>query len=266
MKIHPLIGIQAIRTGNAIAWRFWTVVKFLDKSGGGWVEIDQVRSYLKSLGIRKQYIDRWERKAVLSEIVSIDKKGERYFYKGIANTAIILQAPKVMTPVILDDPSKLFNRQWHCIVWACFIESLERDKPISRQALRDITGVAERTQYKYEQQSGMIDVRRCWADRGKYTGQQILDKRYFVSSNNKIMERLPNLYAPKIGNGLRKGKKGSTRNTNRKLKSSLIVQRGKLYCSGAKTAHAENTKHQEDTFYLKSVAGINTYNAVVYDY
>lgn len=233
MKIQPLIGLASKRNSIGGAYRCWTAARYLDQPrGSGRVNIDDFNIFLRSMNMIERTKKTWVRQALELEIFKIGKSHKYYFYKGVPGSAYTFGAQTIMTPVNLIDHQILFSTGWLGAVWACFLESLNSDKPISREVLYSLSGVPESTQRYYERQAtDMITIFPCVTSINEIT-EKDTDKRRKILQNLRdsqgddsyriiediTVKQLPNVYGV---TGANVGKKGRRRKSTRGLANLL---------------------------------------------
>ncbi len=282
MRIQSLIGLASKRNKMGGPFRVWTAAKNLDQpEGSGRVSIEILKQNLKSMNVIPKTMKRWIDQAIDSEIFTEDKSGRFYRYKGVPRAAVTFRAQTVMTAVKLDDPHRLFSTGWLGVVWACFLESLNRDSPTSREVLYLISGVPESTQRYYERQAADLITVYVSATKVGMLAEKNPDKRreilraLRVSQENDsyrlvgncIVEQLPNVYSItdvnlcKIGRS-RKSRKELANLLNKVQQVDDDLHR--VYYSTQKSAQkgAERNDRTSHWFIEQDHRGINWYGKI----
>lgn len=259
-----------MRNRQGGAWRCWTVARSI--SSQGWVERDDLVSALSGLGVHSNTIWKWINKALEVKVFT-EGKNKRLHYVSLSMAAFLFGSQYIYNPIELSSPERLFKKGWRGVLWGCFIASFDREAPISRESLKDITGICASTQINYER-VGLVEAIPCWINRGKSHYRRYHDNRYFTTKDGREIERLPNVYTEKIDSGIRKTRKGSLGKERAKLKRSLAgstgnVQRVELqeltrfyYKSLDGAVSACNRDQDEKYMWLRNSKGINWYAAI----
>jgi len=179
----------------------------------------------------------------------LERSGDNLKRAGLARAAVILGVEHVKRPVNMP-LDKFVKKGWLAWVWAGWLLIQGHlDKPISRAALRDLSGIPERTQLEYEKKAGVINHHNFAKHEGINTIEQFYDLsiikgRPIFDYQGQVLERLPN--SRELGNEhIQAAPKGRTRRANSRLKDLLntggqdhkqtITRR---YCQGEKQAEA----------------------------
>lgn len=242
VKTLPVLALHALRARPAGAWRAWILMRHLDTAGSGVVKQVDALAFAASLGTSKRRWKRWMKEALseefISKIVRHRDGREEIVYKlrGVTSLARLLGCSTVGSrPVSI--PADLVTAE-NCIayVWTAFLATLPLDRPISRAAMRELTGVPERSQLRYEAECNIrvtanyavttlsdehlpgvqeFEVGHAFSLRDPDTGERV------------IAWRLPNCYEV-LEPDIRTRRRGSTRRINHELKqsSSANVSRG----------------------------------------
>jgi|GEM_PF-5599757 len=233
IKVYSLIGLASKRSKAGGAFRAWTAARNLDQpEGSGKVSIEDLRLYLESMSVNYKTLARWITQAVDLGIFVQDRSGKYYRYEGTARAARIFGAPTVRTAIDLEDPERLFSTGWLGVLWACFIESLNRARPTSRAVLETLSGVPESTQRHYERLAGGSIVKfECVTEVGVIAEKETTKRKEKIQhirksqgdssykiKGNCIVKQLPNVYSVK---GANLGNQGRSRKARRELADLL---------------------------------------------
>lgn len=171
----PLLGLRS-RSGGA--WKLWTLAHWIDTSGSGVVTRAKLQERLQ-LDPRK--FRRWLSEAEEIGLVKLEnwRSGAVLILTGIERAARILGCeslgPRPMSlPVEL-----LLGAGWRSHIWAAMLASLGREGGvmISRAKLRELTGISERSQSRFEREAGVkIKANYCVTDQAS---DQLSGKREF---------------------------------------------------------------------------------------
>jgi len=280
IKIYPLIGLAAKRNRAGGSFRLWVVARHLDQpEGSGKVRIKDLKEYLEIMGVNPRTYRRWIHNAVAIGIFEQDLSGRFYRYKSPARTAIILGAKTIVTPVVIQDPVRLFEAGWIGVVWAGFLESLNRDRPVSRAVLEKMSGVPETTQRYYERIAGdMIKVFPSFNVIGpirekdpEKRGEQVQhlrrsqeDDSYRIMGN-MLVQQLPNVYT---ASGINRSNPGRSRKEREVLSHLFSGQQVKdeiprLYYNSRRASERAAKRHEHTTFYFidQNRRGFNWYGS-----
>jgi len=154
ITIHPTIAMAILRQHLEAPARVYFLLRVIDSAGRGWLPLEQVREQLakKESPLR---ICGWRR---LRQLV---KEGEDIFWhrddqdrlwiKGVHRIAYTLNSGRLQGfPVALPTQALLGGIQGvRAAFYGCFHGGRE-SKPISRDTLRAVTSLAERTQRVYD--------------------------------------------------------------------------------------------------------------------
>jgi len=260
----------------------WTVARHLDQpAGSGKVEIQALKQYLKKMSVHPRTAARWTRKALDMGVFEQDLSGRFYRYKSPARTAVIFKAKTIMTSVVIHEPERLFSPGWIGVMWAGFIESLNRDRPISRAILEKVSGVPAPNQRYYEGLAGdMITVYPSMTvigvmkEKDPEKRSELLqhlrrsqgDDSYRII-NNMVVKQLPNVYGVK---GVYLCKKGRSRKS-RAILSDLLDQGQqvnddplmRLYYNSQRASEKAAKRYEHTTYYFidHDRRGINWYGS-----
>lgn len=252
IKIYPDLLLTAARGNNGGAAKLWTLAKFFNPGGCGAIPNKDFRQFaIKDLKIKRGTYDVWLARAL--HIKLLERSGDNLILTGYARAAVILGVDHVGRPVNIP-LEKLIKRGWLSYVWASWLLSHGfTDKPISRAALRDLSGVPERNQIEYERKAGVINHSNYAKHEGVDTKEDFyhlaIEKgRPVFDHEGQTLERLPN--SREIENEhIRTAPKGRTRRVNSLLKD-LSVNGGRdpkqtitrKYCRGEKQAEQARKK------------------------
>lgn len=156
VKVYPSLAIGMLDAGLSAPGRIYWLLKYLDKQGRGWVGVDRVRDNLASHGAKLRVCS-WRR---LRQILN---QGEGFFWqrdeigriwlKGAAKIARNLSVRRFAgNPVEIPVKALLGGIQAvRAHFYASFHSGRRDNQPISRETLRNLTSVPERSQQRYDQ-------------------------------------------------------------------------------------------------------------------
>jgi len=157
LTFFPRIGIAAMRGNFGGAWRLWLITKNLDNEGRGAIPSSALLTYADYLRLNSRTLHRWHNVAGdLGLIHNVTRKsGERWVViTSHEKAAFALGCMHVDRRQAIIPAKALVSTGWRAIVWAGFIATLP-GRPISRNKLREITGVPKSTQRNYEKNAGV---------------------------------------------------------------------------------------------------------------
>ena len=264
IKIYPDILIAAARGANGGAAKLWALAKHANPGGCGSIPNKALRQYvINDLGVWRGTYDVWFARAL--KIKLLERQDNNIKRTSVARAAVIVGAEHVKRPVYID-LSKFIKTGWLAGVWAAWLISNKlTDKPISRAALRVLSGIPGRCQLDYEKLAGVYNRHNY----SKHEGINTKEAYYYLSQEKKrpvfdyqgqVMERLPN--SREVNDqSITLAPKGRTRRVNSQLKDLLNIGGQdpkntitRLYCQGDKQTKA-TLKHiaRQD---IKGVPGL----------
>lgn len=228
VKIYPKLAFicQGYK-GYGGAFRLYAFVRALDTAGMGKIDRNAARDYIVSLGVSERTFRRWVKVAVEIGIIrEIQKRvgGWWLVYVNMAEAAFKLGAHEQIggRPIFVD-AHELAGREWHIEAWSAYLTTTQC-RPISRRVMRDITGMAECTQRRYERKAGT-------QKRANYHVFEYLDATHLdgfkefehggvfvhkLKDGRKVIAvRGPNIY---LGNYEEIGRKGNSRKVNKRIR------------------------------------------------
>lgn len=180
IDVYHNIIFAAKRSNKSGPVRLWQFARHLDPDGSGWIFRNDLRAFCvfggmpegtfrRLLAAAKQFgfmeqIKRWDGSTIL-RLAGAERVAAKVGTKHVGNR-------RASIPVEL-----LFKQDWIAYVWAGFIATLN-GKPISRSRMREITGVAERTQQDYESKAGIIQKANYAHDETRGAGDLPIEREY----------------------------------------------------------------------------------------
>jgi hypothetical protein len=236
VTVHPTLLLALLKQHLEAPGRVYLLLRAIDREGRGWLPVDDVRRHLT----RKESplkICGWRRLRQLlheGEGVFWQRDGQgRLWLIGLHRIAYTLDLCRVQGfPVELPVSALLGGIQAvRAAFYACFHSGRDA-RPISRETLRQLSGIAERTQRDYDAYA-RVKRRRNLAIGERYTTENAQERAWrqgrgvfhFIDINgcqgpqNKayVAWQLPNSYeAP-----YQRRSRGSRKRLNRKLKDLL---------------------------------------------
>ena len=195
LEIWPQVLIDAKSNGVSDAARLWFLAKRFDVDGLGKIPLDGFWKSCKALGLRRRSFTNWYRQARDLGLFKQINRGEKGTWavmpaweKGFA----ILGCFNPGKRKAHIDAAAIIGRDWFAYVWAAALSTY--GAMISREKLRELTGVPERTQYRLEQKAGvesMANYCKSKLDLGRLTGIKDYKQPHAFNGHNGIMWRLP---------------------------------------------------------------------------
>jgi len=278
VKFYPELVLAAMRSKKPVGGvRLFCIAKHRD-NGNGHLPIDEFKAYTKRyLGMPKARYNRWLREA--SQLGIIKRVGGVYALSSWGNAAAIMGIEKLHVPVEMG-VTKLAGEGSAAWVWAAYLKRHEY-KPIARATLKELTGVPERTQIRYEAEAGVENIAN-YADFGfpdENPDEAITEETdgwFWYYGRTK--KRLSN---SRIVNGVERCKRGRTDQHNRTIWAALSLwdssqPKKRLYFHGPNKAQVfkktllamrkSNEPHntRPNVFYLHScnVSGVGLWDAI----
>ena len=216
VTFYTLMGVEAAKraSGTGGAWRLFTLAKALDGHGReavGRISADDLRDFVRSLGVTSRTWRRWYRQAV--EIGLLDPVQN----KSGAWALILPSAGKAAHYMGADDIGRkvemsaadLIGKGWKSRVWAGY--EAARGLQISREKMQKITGVAASTQCYRDNKAGV--KRQANYAQSDYKADSLLmlkelskHKGLFVANNKRVYWRLPDTRTTDIATDAGKGR------------------------------------------------------------
>jgi len=248
LKIYPDIMLAAARQENGGAVRLWFLAKNFNAGGCGAIPNKALRQYvINDLKVKRGVYDVWLARAL--HIGIIQRQDTNLKLAGYAAAGVIVGCDRLGRGEYIP-LEKFIKKGWLGYVWAAWIKSNKlEDRPISRRTMRELSGIAERTQRLYDKQAG-IKIQANYAkdttragSKGmvEYINEHERDKirsKAFLN-NGEITWRLPNNYKTKHIEEAPRGRLGRINNQIKDLsnnggrdpKDGLFIRR---YCKSDK--------------------------------
>jgi len=157
VNLWPVLTFRAYQKGYSHGFRLWTLARLLDGNGSGQVTSKVLRDAAGEVGLSTRDYNRYLRSAKKGGLLtSIQIKSKtHYLILGVEKTALAMDCYYIGARRARLPLKDLFKRDWLSLVWAGWIATL-RGKPMSRDKMTALTGVAQRTQRLYEQEQGIL--------------------------------------------------------------------------------------------------------------
>lgn len=199
VKIWPSLLLSAFQGNHGGAGRIYFLARSLDRDGRGWIEVDELVAFLRSLRVGERKRRRWSLDAVrlgLFHETIFKKTGKRvYFLAGLARAALAVDAARVGRPAGVD-PRDLVSIGWRSLVWSAYLQTLN-DRPVSQARKAELTGVSERVQrlYQARQPGSKIQnfVDRGRAARGRAAGLRESCNIHVFEWRGRAIQKLPDI-------------------------------------------------------------------------
>lgn len=163
IRIFPDLSMALLRNKETAAGRIWLLLKYIDRSGQGWVERREAIALLTSRASEYRVCGRRQLRKLLSkgEDLFWNCSNDRIWLKSTARTAAHLGLRRLSgRPVAL--PVKVLLKtigEVRAHLYGCFHSGRTGDrssvKPIARSTLREISSLSSSTQRSYELRAGI---------------------------------------------------------------------------------------------------------------
>ncbi len=233
VKVYPALAIAMLKEGYAPQARVYYLLRHLDQVGRGWLDVDEIREQLTGkdaeLRIANKKVNPTNAWRSLRGILN---KGEGIFWnrddvgrlwlQGAAKIAATLNCDRITGyPVHLPITRLLGGiKEVRASLYATFHTGREKDptkkgivhRPISQATVREVTGIPEATQRRYNKVA-KVRAYKHYATGRKFDRERFKDSLYerwgnafkFTDYNGKhgpaqaayIGHRLPNSYTTK---------------------------------------------------------------------
>jgi len=234
--VHPTLLLSILKENLEAPGRVWLLLRAIDTEGRGWLRIEDVRHQLTSKDSPWR-ICGWRRlRQLLHEGQDIFWKRDdqdRLWLKGAHRIAFALNSGRLQGfPVELPIRALLSGIQATRAAFYASFHAGRDQKPISRQTLSEVAGVAERTQRTYDRVA-RIERQHNIAIGERYTQEKAQEKTWiqgrgvfrFVDTRGLqgrengeyIAWHLPNSYRANY----QRRSRGSRKRLNRKLADLL---------------------------------------------
>lgn len=156
VSIWPVLAFRAYQKGYSHGFRLWTLARAMDKDGSGKVKSIILREAAGLVGLSTRDYNRYLRSAKKAGLLSsIQIKSQTYYLiLSVSKTALSMDCYYVGSRRAKLPLKELFKRDWLALAWAGWIATLQ-GKPMSRDKMQALTGVAQRTQRLYEKEKGI---------------------------------------------------------------------------------------------------------------
>lgn len=156
INMYPIMGFLASLLRKANSWRVWCFARVLDHEGSGVVPQTTLIRFMHCNGITNRCSNEWIKQAINDGLfVRLPyKSGPALLLTGLTRAAKLLGCYYLGERPASMPAQYLARRDWKAHVWTAFIATFD-GKPIGRSTLREVTGVPERSQYRYEKKAGV---------------------------------------------------------------------------------------------------------------
>ena len=144
--VYTDLALAAIHRNMSGAFRVWTLARAIDQDQGGLGRISSADLFdqAKAAKVKRSTFYGWLAQAKANKWLQEGRSGELYL-SGIVNIAKLLKVERLYTRLELP-AAKLTGKGWRAFVFA----ATHNGRPTSRQTLKDITGISQRTQARYD--------------------------------------------------------------------------------------------------------------------
>lgn len=234
--VHPTLLLSILKENLEVPGRVWLLLRAIDHEGRGWLAIEDVRQLLTAKDSSWR-ICGWRRLRQLlhqgEDVFWKRDRKDRLWLKGAHRIAYTLNSGRLKGfPVELPIKELLSGIQATRAAFYASFHGGRDQKPISRQTLTEVTGIAERTQRSYDRvarvrrQSNIAIGERYTQEKAQERawtqGRSVfrfVDTRGLQGKENQeyIAWHLPNSYEAQYPHRSR----GSRKRLNRKLADLL---------------------------------------------
>ena len=153
IKIQSEVILRACKIKAAGALRLWFLAKSFDTQGAAKVNLSAFRAYLiDDLGMKRSAVYLWLKKALDLRIITQGTDGNTYLVSWERCYRILGIDRITAKSMELIDAKTLVSKGWINSVWACYIRHFE-NKPVGQRTLKELTGISERSQRRYEKKA-----------------------------------------------------------------------------------------------------------------
>ena len=185
VKLHPDIGLGILRKKVASSGRIWLLLRWIDQTGSGRIEISRIRDLLCDQGSATR-ICGWR------QLRSLIAQGEGIFWNQLDGRLWLQSIPKIARAL---DIERLSGRPValpvNCLtqgigkvrahLFASFHSGRKQASPISRTTLSKISQVSPRSQQNYEKQSRVRKLKN-YAVGPRLTSDNATDRAWQLGS------------------------------------------------------------------------------------
>lgn len=273
-KHYPSLGIAFIKHELSAAGRVWLLLKAHDQPGRGWLDIGDVRELLTACDSPWKLFSRRRLRQIWTTGDGLlwDRADGKIWLYSPARVAIALNSGRLRgSPVELPIAALLGGiSQARASFFGAWHTGQGNDQPIGQARIRELTGIPEATQRRYNQVAGIKAERQIAVSGAEFTQANIQDLAYqhgrvFAFRDYKGMRgkrgaltvawHLPNIYKPSYS----RASKGRLKKHNRRID---LVNKGvqgngpkfeRIYhLEGAAAAKAFNRDSKRDAYFPKS--------------
>jgi hypothetical protein len=145
VRVFPDLGLASITQHQTGPYRAWTLARALDQDRSGKVSQTALAALGREMKVNRRTWYVWIKQARALGLLIDDKSGKVVFLLSLEKTAKILHVHFIHSSVEMP-ARKLTGKGWRAFVFA----SIHNGKPTSRQTLKKMTGIAPRTQARYD--------------------------------------------------------------------------------------------------------------------
>lgn len=261
IMIIPIIGLRAFTTNYLVnkadekkqrdvihsyggAWRVWTVLRHLDQGIGSGIVCEHcLDAWAKKHKIPSRRWSRWMQAAIDAEWIrryTRHRSGIKTVVYGYCKPAMVANTvgcQYIETQMVNMDFALFSAPDPAKYIWAAYLKTLPQT-PISRKKMRELTGVAENTQYKYERELGIRSIRNFAVTDFKPAEidmiREFAGSHYFVlidphTKQRYVARRLPDTRVVNLLGIDPIYRKYLARRINRELSGNDMVKRVRLF-------------------------------------
>lgn len=168
VSVWPILSFRAYQAGYSHGYRLWILARAIDKLGSGKVMAGELRAAAKEVGLSTKDYNRYLRSAKKAEMLtSIQVKSKtQYLIKAVGKVAQSVNCFYIGPRKALLPLREIFARRWLSLMWSGWIATL-LGRPISRDKMRELTGVSPRAQTIYNKERGITSIPHYAHDESK---------------------------------------------------------------------------------------------------
>ena len=170
ISLHPALGLGMLAAKKSAAGRIWLLLRVLDGSGQGWLELTAVHQALTTPASALHICGPRQLRNLLAQGEGIfwEQRGGRIWLRSVPRVAAALGVQRLDgRPISLPVSSLTAGiGKVRAHLYAAFHSGRKKANPISRAALRQISQVSARSQQNYERRAG-VQTQRNYATGSK---------------------------------------------------------------------------------------------------
>lgn len=192
--IHPDLAVALLRNDLAAAGRIWLLLRHLDSEGRGWVSVEQARTLLTEKEssfrvcgwrqLRNLFAQGddifWQRDGAAGQDARIWLRSTAKVARRLGLARLCKRPVAVSLNILLEGVGTV-----RAHFFASFHSGREKDSPVARQTLEDLTGVSRRSQQLYEARAG-VKKQQNWVVADPYAEDEVQHRAW--QQGNAVFE------------------------------------------------------------------------------